>query len=175
MIDILTGGVGTGKTGALGRILEQLRLRGIEADGFICRRVLADDRHVGYVLVGLRDGRRIPFLRRAEAAAERAVGPWAMAEAGTEAAAEIIRASDPGSLLVVDELGPWELEDGGHWPALLEVLDQPGRRFLFVIREGCLPDFIERFSGRAVRIHEVRTDADVRAVAGEIAADGRDD
>jgi nucleoside-triphosphatase THEP1 len=175
VIDILTGGVGSGKTDALGEIAEKLRCRGIAADGFLCRRIMAGDRLIGYALVSLRDGWRIPFLHRAAVAAERTVGPWAVIEFGAVAAAEIIRTSDPNALLVIDELGPWEMEGGGHWPALAEVLDQPGRRFLFVIREGCLLEFIERFAGRTVRIHEVRSAEDVRTMIEEIAADGRHD
>ena len=172
MIDILTGAVGSGKTRALARIVESLRARGLAADGFLGIRIFDAGRLSGYDLELLRDGRRIPFLRRTAAAAERTVGLWATIEDGADAAAKIIRTSDPRDLLVVDELGPWELTGGGHWPALAGVLDQPGRRFLFVIRESCLTDFAARFAGRDVRIHEVRPDEDVRAVVGEI-ADGR--
>lgn len=174
MIVILTGGVGSGKTAFLGGLLKILQSRSLFVDGFVGERVFENDRLSGYDLVAVRDGRRIPFLRPTGEGGGTSVGPWRLDPSGLAAAAEIIRASEPGALLVVDELGPLELEGRGHWPALAAVLDQPGRRFLFVIREGCLTGFMRLFAGRTVKIHPLRTKMDGGAIAEEIASDGRE-
>ncbi|MGD0783947.1 MAG: nucleoside-triphosphatase [Candidatus Aminicenantales bacterium] len=175
MIVILTGGVGSGKTAFLTGLLKVLRSRSLPLDGFVAERVFHDRRLTGYDLAAVRDGRRFPFLRRGERTGGATIGPWLSAASGLAAAAEIIRASDPGAILVIDELGPLELEGRGHWPALAAVLDQPGRRFLFVIREGCLIRFIRLFEGRAVKIHPVRAKMDGGAIVEELASDGRND
>ncbi len=173
MIVILTGGVGSGKTAFVGRLLKILQSRSLIVDGFVGERVFENERLSGYDLVAVRDGRRFPFLRRTEVAGGTSIGPWRLDPSGLAAAAEIIRASESGAILVVDELGPLELEGRGHWPALAEVLDQPGRRFLFVIREGCLDGFARRWAGRNVKIHPLGAAMDGETIVEELASDGR--
>ena len=129
MIVVLTGDVGSGKTTLLAGLLDILKSLSMSADGFLGVRVFEKDRFSGYDLVDVRDGRRLPFLRRAEGA-------------GTAAVAA--------------------------------VLDQPGRRFLFVIREACLADFIRKFAGRTVKIKTIHEGLDVRTLAEEIATDVHD-
>jgi len=174
MIVILTGGVGAGKTRSLCGILSALHSLGVPAAGFVSERVFMDGALAGYDLIGVAGGRGLPFLRRASGPGGDCVGPWRIDPAGLAAAAEIIRTSKPGALLIVDELGPLELEGRGHWPALTTVLDQPGRRFLFVIRDTCLTDFARLFAGHSVKIHSVRAAMDGRAIAEEIESDGRE-
>jgi len=174
MIVILTGDVGSGKTTLLAGLLKSLSPTSPAPDGFLGVRVFEENQMLGYDLLPLRDGRRLPFLRRAEGAGSAAVGPWRLFDLSLAAAAEIIRTSRPNALLVVDELGPLELEGGGHWPALAAVLDQPGRRFLFVIREACLDGFMRNFAGRIVKIKTIREGLDVRTLAEEIASDVHD-
>jgi len=173
MIVILTGGVGTGKTAFVGGLLKILESRSLFVDGFVGERVFENERLSGYDIVAVRDGRRLPFLRRTGVAGGTSIGPWRLDPSGLAAAAEIIRHSEPGSLLVVDELGPLELEGGGHWPALAAVLDQPGRRFLFVIREGCLDGFAPLWAGRSVKIHPLGAVMDGATIIEELASNGR--
>ena len=174
MIVILTGDVGSGKTTLLAGLLKSLSPTSPAPDGFLGVRVFEENQMLGYDLRMLRDDRRLPFLRRSEGAAMAAVGSWRLFDSSLAAAAEIIRTSRPNALLVVDELGPLELEGGGHWPALADVLDQPGRRFLFVVREACLDGFVRLFAGRTVKIHPVSGEADLKTIAGEIASDAHD-
>ncbi len=173
MIVVLTGGVGSGKTAFLTGLLRALQSRFLSLDGFVGERVFHGRRLAGYDLIAVRDGRRIPFLRRADRTGGTTIGPWLPDPSGLAAAAEIIRASDPRALLVIDELGPLELEGRGHWPALAAVLDQPERRFLFVIRQGCLDRFLLLFEGRPVKIHAVRVKMDGGAIVEELASHGR--
>ena len=174
MISILTGGVGAGKTRSLGGILSALQSLGVPAAGFVSERVFMDGAPAGYDLIDVGGGRRLPFLRRAGGPEGDRVGPWRIDPAGLAAAAEMIAGAYPSAILVVDELGPLELEGRGHWPALAAVLDQPGRRFLFVIRDSCLTDFTRMFAGRPVKIIPVGDTMDFEAIAREIAFDGRE-
>lgn len=174
MISILTGGVGAGKTRSLGGILSALQSLGVPAAGFISERVFMDGALAGYDLIDAAGGRRLPFLRRAGGPGGDRVGPWRIDPAGLAAAAEMIAGADPSAILVIDELGPLEFDGRGHWPALAAVLDQPGRRFLFVIRDSCLTDFTRMFAGRPVKIIPVRDTMDFEAIAREIASDGRE-
>ena len=73
MIVVLTGDVGSGKTTLLAGLLDILKSLSMSADGFLGVRVFEKDRFSGYDLVDVRDGRRLPFLRRAEGAGTAAV------------------------------------------------------------------------------------------------------
>lgn len=171
-IIVLTGPVGAGKTTAL-RVLWG-RLPSVA--GFAAVRVFEDkDALIGYDLVEARSDRRIPFLRLAPPAEAsgapepgRSIGRFAVSPGALEAAAEILRTSPPSSLLAVDELGPAEREGGGHWPALRPLLDEPARRFLFVVRRSCLEDFRERFGPRPVRVLILGRDGDAGRITQEI-------
>jgi nucleoside-triphosphatase THEP1 len=174
VIVILTGDVGSGKTTCVAGLLKILASRLTEADGFLGPRVYEKDRLLGYDLVAVRDGRRFPFLRLANEPGRTAVGPWRLVDHSLDEAGEIILGSRPEAVLVVDELGPLELEGRGHGPSLAAVLDQPGRRFLFVIRTSCLDGFLRRFAGRRVSVHPRGEKRCVETILEELESDGRD-
>jgi nucleoside-triphosphatase THEP1 len=174
MIVILTGDVGSGKTTFLSGFLKIPASRSLALDGFLGPRISEKDHLLGYDLVAVRDGRRFPFMRRANEPSRTAVGSWRLVDHALDAAAVIIRGSRPEAVLIVDELGPLELEGRGHGPALAAVLNQPGRRFLFVIRTSCLDGFLQRFAGRRVSVHPVDEKKCVETIIEELESNGRD-
>ena len=171
-IIILSGPIGAGKTTVLRGLWGSLPA----IAGFAALRAFEeDDRWIGYDLVEARTDRRLPFLRLdpapgASGAPEPGVriGRFAVLPGALEAAAEILRASLPSALLAVDELGPAERVGRGHWPALRPLLGDPARRFLFVVRESCLPDFRDRFAPRPVRVFSIRRAAEAERVISGI-------
>jgi nucleoside-triphosphatase THEP1 len=173
MIFILTGTVGCGKTSFLRRLLSFLNADGVEVSGFFAARVFDADTLAGYDLIEIAILRRHPFLRMTEEAGRERVGPFFVDPAGTAKAAEIIRLSPPSSLLVIDEIGPLELQDKGHWPAVAPLLDDPDRNFVFVIRDTCLVEFQNRMAGRPSKTISICATRNVGALAAEIISHGR--
>jgi nucleoside-triphosphatase THEP1 len=171
MILILTGAVGSGKTGFLKKLITYLGSEGVHVAGFLCPRVYQDDELVGYDMINAATLQKRPFLRRggAEGGAE-TVGPYRVESGVQEAADAILRSSAPAAHLIVDELGPLELAERGHWPALAPLLDDPARHFLFVIRDTCLDDFLRLLSGRPTKIFSMKDRINVSQIVNEIQA-----
>ncbi len=169
MILILTGAVGSGKTGFLRKLITYLGSEGVDVAGFFCPRVFQDDELIGYDMVDAASLKKRPFLRKggADGGAE-TVGPYVVQGDIQAAANAILSASSPGAELIVDELGPLELAGKGHWPALAPLLDDPARNFLFVIRDACLDDFVKLLGGRPLKIFSMKDRINVSEVVREI-------
>jgi nucleoside-triphosphatase THEP1 len=156
MILVLTGPVHGGKTTFLERSLVRWASRGLALSGFLSVAATGASGATGYDLLEIKTGRRHPYLRReGEPDAER-IGPFFFVSSTLERARSIIRESDPGELLIVDEVGPLELLGGGLWPALRETLSRPGLRCILVIRQEILEDFVAAIAPGVPLIFDVR-------------------
>ncbi len=140
MIIILSGGVHGGKTTLIQKSLSRWASRGFRFNGFLSLCVGGPGGAPEYDFLGLNDGRRLPFLRRSGEPDWEHIGPYFFVPETLEAARAVIRGASAGEVLVVDEVGPLELAHGGLWPALSEVLFEPGHKTLLVAREEILED-----------------------------------
>jgi nucleoside-triphosphatase THEP1 len=155
MVIILSGDIGSGKTtflkGFFGRGPKS-GLRLPERDGFLSLRVMEKGRVTGYDLFDLKNSTLHPLLRRSKAAAERMVGDYRVLPEGMAAGETILRRARPSGLLVVDEVGPLELDGRGFWPALSEILRDRTRRVLIVVRVSLVGRFSPLFAAHDVRV-----------------------
>jgi len=152
MIFILAGPVGAGKTTFLRGLVEELRKAGVPFDGFLSLRVMTGGEPEGYQMLDVRDGLGLALLRRTDYEKGERVGPYVMLPAGLERANGIIKRSSREDLLIVDEIGPLELRGGGFGPALKDALFDERRRFLVVVRETLLGEFLNLFGGVPVKV-----------------------
>jgi nucleoside-triphosphatase len=156
---IVAGPLHAGKTTRVRALVEKLAARAVPLAGYLSPAVRSDDGIAGYDLEAIGTGERAPLLRRAAqergGAPELTVGSFRFVPAGLERARDIVRGSGPGDLLVVDEVGPAELEGRGVWPALGPLLEDPRRSVLLVVRMSLADAFRRRLGGRPAL---VRTD-----------------
>ncbi len=141
---ILTGPVHSGKTSFLAAGIGEGLGKGARTLGYLSPAVWEGGNHAGYDLLPLAEGRATPFLRKGPGPGGPAIGPYHFVPGSLEAALEIIRRAGEGPTLIVDEIGPLELEGGGVWPAVEEALAQRKSPTLLVIREGLVEAFQER-------------------------------
>jgi nucleoside-triphosphatase THEP1 len=140
MIIVLSGPVHGGKTTLIQKSLSRWASRGLSFGGFLSVAVPDGSGAVDYDFLDLKDGRRLPFLRRSGEPGWEQIGPYYFVPRTLEIARSIILAADPTEVLIVDEVGPLELAHGGLWPALQEVVFKPGMKTLLVAREEILED-----------------------------------
>jgi nucleoside-triphosphatase THEP1 len=156
MIYILTGPVASGKTTFLWDVGVVLKAQDIPCDGYLSLRISKGDETIGYDLFDLQIKRTTPFLRTSGQDLWQKVGPYYILPEGLTQAEKIIRRSPSSALLILDEIGPLELEGQGVWPALSEILFDHRRYFLLVIRQSLLHEYsrileqaqVEIFAGR---------------------------
>lgn len=135
MVLVLTGPVHGGKTTYLGEACRRWSAHGLSYAGFLSPAVTGADGQTGYDLLELPGPFRRPYLRRHGPAGAERTGPFTFVPAALERARAILRDPRPADLLVVDEVGPLELQGGGLWPALRDAIGRPQRTVLLVVRD----------------------------------------
>lgn len=146
MIYILTDEVSSGKTTFLMKVIQEFKKKKVRVSGFLSERVLKNGKCAGYDLFDLKEEKRTPFIRREGKKGWQRVGPYFFIPQGLLKAHKIILQSKKTELLVVDEVGPLELEGRGLWPALEQVIFEPFKKSLLVVRKNILKDFLKFLS-----------------------------
>jgi nucleoside-triphosphatase THEP1 len=147
IVGVITGARGEGKTTVTRSVVEALGAAGLRVGGFVAPGEVRDGRRWSIDLVDLRSGRRVPMATRDPLSPWPAMGafkvnPEALA-LGREALSP--EASGAHDLLVVDEVGPWELGGDGWGPAL-DAIHGRGTPLLLVVRRSLVPDVLDRFA-----------------------------
>jgi nucleoside-triphosphatase THEP1 len=156
VIFILTGPVHIGKTTLLKKVVHELKKERIDVNGFLSEAVLERQEAIGYDLFDIKKEESIPFIRREGERDWQRVGQFSFIPQGLARAKEIIFRSKEDALLIVDEVGPLELGRRGLWPALEEVIFQPLKRSLLVVRENILEDFLAVLGKNGVKVLDIK-------------------
>lgn len=159
MVHLLTGGVNTGKTSLLERVLESLGPARQRINGFINKKVFQEGEFFGYDLVNLQTGSIVPFIRTTTPEKKEKGGRFYFVPEGLEKAVKIILGHHLSNYLIVDEVGPLELGGRGLWPALSQQLRRAGFRGLIVIRSGLMPAFHQLLEGLEIRRFDIANPA----------------
>ncbi len=146
-IFVLTGPVQGGKTTLVSEKTSLLREKGVKVMGFLCPGSFSEDLRSAFSLVDLETGRRVPMgdvkeqkgwvkFRRFY------FNPEAFVQGELWIKSCLKRDPD---LLVIDEVGPMELEGKG-WSTTLDTLAQNSSiTQLWIVRQQILPDVIQRW------------------------------
>jgi len=153
---ILTGPVHSGKTSLLDSLSRDAERKSAPFQGYLSPAVWEEGIHIGYDLLFLFDRRSVPFLRKKGPPTWQSVGPYSATPEALEAAQGVIRAGASVPLLIVDEVGPLELEGKGVWPALEEIFVRPPEKMLLTIRDSLVDSFRGRIpGGDSARVFDV--------------------
>lgn len=162
MVFIVTGPLHAGKTARVRALVETIAARGVSLGGYLSRTLRNGDGITGYDLEILGAAVGGPLLRKAEGdgAGPRSLeaGSFQFVSTGLDRARDVLKKSRRGELLVVDEVGPAELDGRGVWPELSLLLADPGRISLLVVRESLVDGLRERLKD-GVAVEVLRFDA----------------
>lgn len=155
-IILVTGAIGCGKTTYCRTEIDAARRAGLDVAGVLSPARFEQGVKVGIDALDLRNGelRPLAHLRRAEAADATGVVTqrWRFDAATLAWANQALATATPCDLLVVDELGPLELEQGRGWTAGLAAIDT--RAFdaaLVVVRHSLIAQALVRWPDADVR------------------------
>jgi nucleoside-triphosphatase THEP1 len=157
---IVTGSVDSGKTSWC----RELAAANPGCAGVLLLKVYMEGERIGYDALRLPAGDRLPFARvegyepSGWIAAQR-VGPFSISWAGLRAAnARLTEAARQPGDIIVDEVGPLELDGGGLYPGLRAVLASPLQRKIYVvIRSDCMEAVCDRFGMASCKLVEIDT------------------
>jgi nucleoside-triphosphatase THEP1 len=173
ILGVVTGERGAGKTRTVESVLETLAAEGLRVGGVLAPGAMRDGRRWSIDLVEPGPGRRTPMATRDPASPWPLLGTFKVNPAALELGRRALSPERAAAqdLVVVDEVGPWELAGEG-WASALEALRASETPLLLVVRRDLLSDVLARFgAGSAPPIWDVaRVGAEEigRAILGEL-------
>lgn len=156
---VITGPPGSGKTPLVRSLIDDLGRRGISVAGFVQPAIVENDKKIGFRIQDAATGEVVDLARRVAPGEGRFGTSFKFFDGGFELGNRALQRIAPGSVLVIDELGPVELRGGGHWRAVERAL-----RFseigglAVVVRRTLVPALIEALDATDVVVVDLEED-----------------
>jgi len=119
---ILTGEPGTGKTTACRQLVDRARALGLDCAGIVCPARVAGGVKAGIDVVDVRTEERRRLAEVDEFPDGLRMGPYRFDEEAIAWGVARLGRACPCDLLIVDEIGPLEMNRAAGWTNALEVL-----------------------------------------------------
>ena len=156
---VVTGASGSGKTEAVVLAADRLRAAGVRVAGFVQPGEWSENRKVAFRLRDLATGVEAPLARLSEQGDGDFGTRFVFDDAGFELGGEALARATPGSVVFVDELGPVELRDGGHMPAVKKALGEEGlAASVVVVRRMLVPSLLDALDATDAVIVDVESE-----------------
>ena len=158
---ILTGDVDEGKTSAAREIVSSLQSRGCVIEGFFSAGQKEHHGHQRYFVEDIHSGQQKLLCSQNPAAGTLRTGRFYFSEEGLQYGRDILLQAPDKSphLVVVDELGPLELNDRGWTPALERLLQQSSIPHLWIVREKLVKVIMRKWHIGDVTIFNLKKDS----------------
>jgi len=147
-IAILTGPFGSGKTTACRQLADLARRRGLDCAGIVCPARFEGTSKVGIDLLNLRTGECRPLAEADDQPSELRTTHYRFDAEVMAWGAAILNMACPCDVLIIDEIGPLELEQGQGWVNALTVLrEEQFDLAVVVVRPGLIDAFRAQVGG----------------------------
>lgn len=148
LVFILSGEVNEGKTKFAMQVVDKLKQEGFSPAGFFSVGNTNDNNREAYSLIDIQTGIERELCSFEPGKKKVRVGRFFFNDQGIEFGREILKASlnQGNDLLVVDEIGPLEINDQGWAPALEVVIKKGSIPHLWVVRESLLKPVIRKWN-----------------------------
>ncbi len=147
MVYIITGGIDEGKTRKIEAIYRQMK----KGDGWVSRKIFLNEEFVGYEIVKLSTGEKLPLAYKKEYIPSGwdeiySIGPFSFSKRAFEFAGKIIDEIIEKNInpVFIDEIGPLELQGKGFCPMLEKIL-KTQKDIYIVVRSHCVDDVVNNF------------------------------
>jgi len=153
----LTGSRGVGKTSVCQAVVHLARSRGRRPEGVLSIALFdGNGAKIGFEAMDANSGQRWLLGHAAQALDGPRIGPYCLDSSGLARAIDVLeRACNTPDLMILDEVGPLELERNDGFAPVLDILplEGPGH-LLIVVRPSLLPEARRRL-GRDFSIYTV--------------------
>jgi len=137
---LISGPSGSGKTTWCAKLVAQAPALGMTLGGFICPAVIQAGQKIGIDLLNVSSGEKRRLGMCSSDNDKTTIGCWQMDESVLAWGNEIIAGLQDEDIIIIDEIGPLELEKGqGYWHALTLLDEGCYRMALVVVRTALLP------------------------------------
>jgi nucleoside-triphosphatase len=139
-IVLITGPSGSGKTSLCARVIVLAKDAGLSVGGILCPAVVESGKKTNIDQLDISTGERRRLGVRSDSSGCNTVGCWHLDESVIAWGNQIIARLKDEDVIIIDELGPLELEDGYGYRQALTLLDEGRYRTVFaVVRPTLLP------------------------------------
>ncbi len=146
-IVVLTGDLGSGKTTTCLQFAEHVAEQGLDCAGVVCPARFDGIRKAGFDLLDLRTKERRPLAEADEQPASLRTGMYRFDVNTMAWGMTCLESACPCHLLIIDELGPLELERGAGWTNALDILRAGQFRLAVVVVRPRLVDTFRTLVG----------------------------
>jgi len=151
-IVILTGPPGSGKTTTCCQLADLARRHGLDCAGLVCPARFEGLRKVGIDVLDLRTDERRSLAEADDLPAALRTPGYRFDVSALAWGAAVLAAACPCDLLIVDEIGPLELERGQGWVNALDLLRTDSfKSAVVVVRPHLLNTFEQAMGGQPLR------------------------
>lgn len=155
-IVLVTGDRGVGKTYLCRRIVEEAQRLGYSCAGVLSPAVFEGGEKVGITLVDISSGEKRPLAGVGGDPEGLRWGRYRFVSSTLEWATEVLGAASPCDLLIIDELGPLELELRQGLVKAFEVMAKCGFSLaLVVVRPELVESVKSRLEDKVISVHRV--------------------
>jgi nucleoside-triphosphatase THEP1 len=163
---IITGNVGRGKTTFARQLAGKLISRGISIAGFYSEGIQEDGQRVGFDLIDITTGQRMVISRKIPSDGWIRYGHYHFNPAVFRKEGEMLfsRAQEGADLLVIDEIGPLEMNDSG-WSFVIEQIcvtsDLP---MIWVVRKSMVERAASKWNVGDIFVFDIEEDKEEDAL-----------
>jgi len=143
-IFIITGEVGSGKTGCIKNLIENFQKENISVSGIYSSRIMENDITTGYDVVNISTNKSAKFLRKEGDLSQQKIGRFYIFNEGIKAGNEELQNSN-AQIKIVDEIGRLELSEKGWFNSVEQIVEKSESHFILAVRKEFVNQIIEKF------------------------------
>lgn len=158
VVFIVLGDINSGKTSSTKNIVTDLKCSGIKVKGFYSVSSADEYGHKKYDVEDIETGKKELLCSEIQLDTNIKAGRFHFSEKGIEHGCNIIKKSlkEVNDLIVIDEIGPLEIQDKGWAPAIEPFLMKNRPYQLWVVREKLVPVIIRKWNLGDVYIFDIK-------------------
>ncbi len=141
---IVTGAVGSGKTGCIKNIVENFQQEFISVSGVYSTRIIKNDITIGYDVVNISTNKSKRFLRKNGDSFQQKIGRFYIFDEGLNAGNNELQTIN-SQITVVDEIGRLELSEKGWYNSVEQLIKNSNSHLILTVRDEFVSNIIEKF------------------------------